>query len=166
MIIGILQNTPLWVWAVLLGLVVLGSLQARTRRVNRILVLLLPATMIPLSLYAVMASFGVSIAAFGAWAAGVAIAVAVNSLVFMSPKGVRYSLEDQKFELPGSWVPLALLLTIFCTRFVVGASTGLNSPIVGTVGFVGCVSMVLGSCSGLFLSRAMRILSVQHHVHA
>jgi hypothetical protein len=94
------------------------------------------------------------------------MAVAVNGLVFMSPKDVRYSLEDQRFQLPGSWVPLALMLTIFCTRFVVGVSTGLNSPIVGTVGFVGCVSVVLGSSSGLFLSRAMRILSVQHHVHA
>jgi hypothetical protein len=89
------------------------------------------------------------------------MAVAVNG-----PKDVRYSLEDQRFQLPGSWVPLALMLTIFCTRFVVGVSTGLNSPIVGTVGFVGCVSVVLGSSSGLFLSRAMRILSVQHHVHA
>jgi hypothetical protein len=78
----------------------------------------------------------------------------------MSPKGVGYSLEDQRFKLPGSWVSLALMLTIFCTRFVVGASTGLNSPIVGTVGFVGCASVVLGSCSGLFLSRAMRIFSV------
>src|SRR5262245_15969630 len=54
-----------------------------------------------------------SIAAFGAWAAGVAITVAVNGLVFMSPRGVRYSLEDQKkFELPGSWVPLALMLAM------------------------------------------------------
>jgi hypothetical protein len=66
MIIGVLQNTPRWVWAVLLGLVVLGLLQTRTRRVNRLLVLLLPAIMIPLSLYAVMASFGVSVAAFSA----------------------------------------------------------------------------------------------------
>jgi hypothetical protein len=166
MIIGILQNTPLWVWAVLVGLLALGLLQTRTRSVNRLLILLLPAIMIPLSLYAVMASFGVSIAAFSAWAAGLAMAVTVNGLVFMRPKGVRYSLEDQRFQLPGSWVPLALMLTIFCTRFVVGVSTGLNSPTVGTVGFVGCVSVVLGSCSGLFLSRAMRILSVQHHVHA
>jgi hypothetical protein len=157
MIIGILQNTPLWVWVVLLGLVVLGLLQARTRKVSRFLVLLVPAIMVPLSLYAVIASFGVSTVGLTAWVAGVAAAVAVNGLAFLSPKGVRYSVENQTFELPGSWVPLALMLMIFCARFAVGVSTALSASIVGTVGFVGGVSVILGTCSGLFLSRAMRI---------
>jgi len=166
MIIGILQNTPLWVWVVLLGLMALGLPQTRSRKVSRLLVLLVPAIMVPLSLYAVIASFGVSTAGLSAWVAGVAAAVAVNGLVFLSPKGVHYSVEDQAYELPGSWVPLALMLTIFCARFAVGVSTPLSASIVSTVGFVGGVSVILGACSGLFLSRSMRILSVQRRAAA
>ena len=166
MIVGILQNTPLWVWGVLVGLLALGLLQTRARRVSRQFVSLLPAIMVLLSLFAVVASFGASVAALSAWAVGLAMGVVVNGVVLLGPKGVRYDLKDRTFELPGSWVPLALMLTIFCTRFAVGVSTGLNSPLVGTVGFIGCVSVILGSCSGLFLSRAMRTLSLQHAVHA
>src|SRR5262245_31571067 len=76
------------------------------------------------------------------------------------------TVSKTKGQLPGSWVPLALFLMIFCTRFVVRVSTALNSPIVGAVGFVGSVSVILGSCSGLFLSRAVRTLSLRHAVHA
>jgi hypothetical protein len=166
MIFWVLQNTPLWVWGVLVGLLALGLLQTRTRRVSGLLVTLLPATMLLLSLLAVIASFGASVAPLGAWAAGLVIAVAVNGLVFLTPKGVRYDPTDRRFEVPGSWMPLVLMLTIFCTRFAVGVATGLNSPLVGTVRFVGCVSVILGCCSGLFLSRAMRTLSLQHAVHA
>jgi len=166
MVVAILQNTPLWVWPLLLGLLALGLLQTRRRRVARPFVLMLPAIMVPLSLYAVATSFGVGFGPLGAWAIGLVVAVAINGSVLLGPTGVRYSVDDQKFELPGSWVPLALIMTIFCTRFVLGVTTALNPAIIGTESFVGCVSAVLGICSGLFLSRAMRTLSVRHRTTA
>jgi hypothetical protein len=164
MILTILQNIPLWVWAVLLVLLALGLSQTRTRMITRPLVLLLPGVMIPLSLYAVSASFGASFAAFSAWAIGLAIAVTLNALVFLGPNGVRYNPDSRRFELPGSWVPLILMLTIFCARFVLGVATALSPSIVSTASFVLCVSAILGICSGLFLSRAMRTLSVQRAI--
>lgn len=161
---GILQNTPLWVWGVLLGLLALGLSQTRTRKVGRLAVLLFPATMIPLSLLAVIASFGPTFGPFSAWVVGLAGAVTLNGFVSSGPSGVRYSLDDQRFEVPGSWVPLVLMLTIFCTRFALGLTTALSPSIVGTASFVGCVSVVLGGCSGLFLSRAMRTLAVARRI--
>lgn len=166
MIKTIALNTPLWVWAVLLALIAFGLSQTRTRRVTHLFVLLLPAVMIPLSLLAVTTSFGIRFGPLSAWALGFAGAVTLNGLVFLGPKGVRYSVGDQRFELPGSWVPLLLMLTIFCTRFALGVSAALNPSIVGTPSFVGSVSTILGICSGLFLSRATRILSVQRGVPA
>jgi len=161
MVIGILQNTPLWVWGVLLGLLALGLSQTRTRKVTRLLVLLLPALMITLSFYSVIASFGIGLAAIGAWAIGLAGAVALNGFGLFGPNGIRYSLEDQRFELPGSWLPLVLMLTIFCTRFVLGVATALNPSMVGTTGFIVCMSAILGLCSGIFLSRGIRTLAVR-----
>jgi hypothetical protein len=161
MIGTILQNIPLWVWAALLAILVLGLTQTRNRKITGLSVWLLPASMVPISIYAVIASFGLNVTVLGAWAIGVAAAVAANALLFLSPKDVRYSLQERRFELPGSWVPLTVMLAIFGTRLVVGVTTALQPALVDASSFVACVSVVLGTCSGLFLSRAMRTLSAR-----
>lgn len=166
MALAILRNTPLWVWGVLAGLLVLGLAQARNRKVSRLLILLLPATMIPLSLYGIAASFGVSLGALGAWTIGLGAALTLNGFVFLGPRGLRYDPVDGRFEVPGSWVPLVLMFTIFNTRFVFAVVKALNPSIVGEASFIGCVSAILGFCSGLFLSRAIRALSLRRGVLA
>jgi hypothetical protein len=163
---AILWNTPLWVWGVLAVLLALGLAQARNRRVSGLLILLLPATMIPLSLYGVAASFGASLGALSEWAIGLGAALTLNGLVFVGPRGVRYDAVNGRFEIPGSWVPLVLMLTIFSTRFVFAVMKALNPSIVGTATFIGSVSVILGFCSGLFLSRAIRALKLRRGVHA
>jgi hypothetical protein len=155
---AILWNTPLWVWSILAVLLALGLVQARNRKVSGLLILVLPATMIPLSLYGVAASFGASLAALSAWAIGFGAALTLNGFVFFGPRGVRYDAVDGRFEVPGSLVPLALMLTIFSTRFVFAVVKALNPSIVGAATFIGFVSGILGFCSGVFLSRAIRAL--------
>jgi hypothetical protein len=59
-----------------------------------------------------------------------------------------------------------LMLTIFSTRFVFAATVAMSPSIVGAVTFIGCVSVILGFCSGLFLSRAIRALSLRRGVVA
>jgi hypothetical protein len=125
---AIVRNTPLWVWGVLAAL---GLAQARNRKVSSLLILLLPATMIPLSLYGVAASFGASLGVLSAWAIGLGAALTLNGLVFLGPRGARYDAVEGRFEVPGSWVPLMLILTIFSTRFVFAVTKALNPSIVG-----------------------------------
>ena len=64
------------------------------RKVSRRLILLLPATMIPLSLYGIAASFGVSLGALGAWTIGLGAALTLNGFVFLGPRGLRYDPVD------------------------------------------------------------------------
>jgi hypothetical protein len=163
---AILRNTPLWVWGVLALLLALGLAQVRNRKISGLLILPLPATMIPLSLYGVAASFGASLGALSAWAIGAGAALTLNGLVFLGPRGLRYDAVDGRFEVPGSWIPLVLMLTIFSTRFVFAATTAMNPSIVGTAAFIGCASAILGFCSGLFLSRAIRALYLRRGVLA
>lgn len=161
MALGILQHTPHWVWGVLVVLIVLGIMQTRARNVSRALVFVLPAVMIPLSLYGVVAAFGINPLPLIVWALGIAAALAVNALVFRAPAGVRYQRELGKFEVPGSWIPLLLMMTIFLSRFVLGVTRAMNPALIGTGAFVGAVSAILGFCSGLFAARAIRILSAR-----
>jgi hypothetical protein len=161
MITGILQNTPYWVWGVFVLLLVLGLSQTRTRSVPPFLVFLLPLIMIPLSLYAVIASFGAKPLPLTAWALGIVAALALNSFMFRAPAGVRFLRDAGKFEIPGSWIPLFLMMVIFLARFVLGVTTAVNPPLVANEIFIGIVGAILGLCSGTFAARAIKTLSAR-----
>ena len=105
MALGILQNTPYWVWGIFLLLLVLGLSQTRARKVSRVLVYVLPAIMIPLSLSAILGMFGAGPLPLTAWALGIVAAFVLNVFVFRAPSAVRYDRAQQKFEVGGSVVP-------------------------------------------------------------
>jgi hypothetical protein len=159
MITGILQHTPFWVWGIFVLLLVLGLLQTRARNVSRALVFVLPLVMIPLSFSTIATTFGIKPLPVIAWGAGIVASLALNSFVFRAPAGVRY--QSGKFEVPGSWIPLILMMTIFLARFVIGVTRAVNPSLVATDAFVAIVGAILGFCSGLFAARAIKILSAQ-----
>lgn len=159
MITGILQHTPYWVWGIFVLLLVLGLMQTRTRSVSRALVFLLPMIMIPLSFSTIMMTFGIKPLPVTSWVVGIAASLLLNGFVFRAPAGVRYA--SGKFEIPGSWIPLLLMMTIFLARFVIGVTRAVNPSLVASDVFAASVSAILGFCSGLFASRAIKILAAQ-----
>jgi hypothetical protein len=159
--IEILRHTPVWVWGVFAVLLVFGLMQMRRRSVALPLVFVLPVIMIPLSLFTVAYTFGIQPFPLIAWVAGVALAFALNAYLFRAPSGVRYMGDTNKFDVPGSLVPLILMMTIFLARFVLGVMRALNPALVASDPFAGIVSVTLGVCSGLFAARAMKTLSAR-----
>jgi hypothetical protein len=157
MTLDILRNMPVWVWLVLAALLIFGLVQTRRRRLPHALVFLLPAIMIALSLYSLRSSFGWQADALGSWVVGVLTALILNGAVFQSPTGIGYDGATQKFDIPGSWIPLLLMMTIFCTRFAIGVTTAVSPSTVAEPNFIRAVCALLGLCSGLFAARALRI---------
>jgi hypothetical protein len=51
--VEILRHTPVWVWGIFAVLLIFGATQMRRRNVSPPLVFVLPAIMIPLSLFTV-----------------------------------------------------------------------------------------------------------------
>jgi hypothetical protein len=158
MVDQIARNVPVWVWLVFAALVVVGAIQTRSRPLARPFVMIAPAVMMSLSIYGVVASFGGSVGPLSAWMLGLVTAIAVNERLLLSPRGVRYDAVSARFEVPGSIVPLALMMCIFCTRFAVGTTTAVAPAVAASPGFVWVTSASLGFWSGLFLSRAIRVL--------
>jgi hypothetical protein len=157
MSIEILRNTPIWVWLVFIGLLALGLAQTRRRKVPRAMVFLLPAIMIALSIYSVRASFGWQANALGGWIVGAALAVLIGRRLGGSTGNARRDAAAGAYDVPGSWWPLAVMMTIFCTRFVIGVSAALRPDILVEPNFVRGISVLLGLCSGFFVARALRI---------
>lgn len=155
----ILVHTPIWVWPLLALVIWLGVLQLKERAYSRWRVMVLPVVLVALSLSSTFASFGMRGDAFGAWAVGVLVAVGVNAAILKWPDGVAHDAASDSYRVPGSILPLLLILTIFVLRFIVGATLATAPGRAWDASFVIPVCGLLGLCTGLFLARAARILS-------
>jgi hypothetical protein len=157
MLIEILRRTPSWVFVLFFALLVLGCFQSRDRLVSRSKVTMLPAAMLLLSFYGVLSAFGIIPFALAAWLAGVAVAVWFG-LKTAKLGGASFTKETKLFSVPGSWLPLSLMMAIFFTKYAVGVILARKLPIVGDLTFIGSVSLIYGLLSGVFFARAMAIV--------
>jgi len=156
MFTAIVQHTPFWVWIVFVSLIVLGIRQSFDRRLRLGRVTTLPVVFVALSLAGVVSAFGADAGALLAWAVGV-LAAASPALQRGAPATARWRAAERVFEVPGSWVPLALMLGIFGMRFAVAVLLALQPGLRGDASFAALAGVGYGGFSGLFLGRAMAL---------
>jgi hypothetical protein len=157
MVLQILKGTPPWVFVLFFALLAVGFAQSRSRTVGTARVTILPAAFIALSLYGVIAAFGAHAADLIAWAAGIGAALLVNCFL-RQPAGARWEHSTGSYHVPGSWMPLALMMTVFFARYAIAVSIAMRPALVHEDMFVLSASLVYGLLSGTFLARALRIL--------
>ncbi len=152
----ILIHTPRWVWLLLLALLWLGLSQAVSRSASLRRSTVMPLAMIGLSLYGTVTAFGGNSQVLLVWLGAVAL---MASAVMQLPlsDACRYDPATQRFTLPGSWVPLMLILGLFATKYVVGAATAMQPTLAFDAGFSLGFSALYGAFSGVFLARAGRL---------
>ncbi len=156
MFIEILKHTPIWVFGLFFVLLALGFTQSKARTVDKYKVIILPCVMTGLSFYGVVSAFGPVYAGLLAWFIGMAVAVWLG-WKFAIPKGVAYFEKSRSFLIPGSWMPLILMMAIFFTKYAVGVVLALQLNITKDFEFIVVVSCLYGCFSGLFFSRLLVI---------
>lgn len=159
-IIGaVLRGTPTWVWALLTGLVWLGVAQARDREASLLRVSVMPLVMTGFAIFGMVSAFGKS-PMFGydmlAWMLTAAITFAVVGTM-NAPAGSQFDAATRSFHLPGSWVPLALILAVFLTRYVVNVDLAMQPALARDGQYTLIVSALYGVTSGMFIGRAARL---------
>jgi len=157
MIAQILINTPLWVWGLLAVLLVLGFSQTRSRTVGLPRITLLPLGLGAFSLYGTISAFGTSPAVLGSWFATAILLVLVVTQLPL-PAGSRYDSATRQFQLPGSWIPMALIMAIFLTKYVVGVSLVMHPELKVHANFSLAIGTLYGVFSGIFAGRAIRLV--------
>lgn len=155
----ILTHTPLWVFGLFFGLVYLGYLQSRTRQVSRGRLVVLPIAMLVWSLYSVWSTFDAHVTALAAWACAWVAVVAIV-LVRVPSRRASYDAATRQFTVAGSWVPLALMMGIFFFKYAVAVVHATNPGVLGTTTAVVVVAGTYGLFSGVFMTRALRVLAV------
>ena len=154
LILQILKNTPPWVFGLFFVLLWYGWLQSRTRSIGIGRLALLPLIMIALSLAAVATTFGANPAVLAAWASGVALAAGLLQTL-VPPAFFAAPAAGRRLTLHGSWLPLALMMVIFFTRYAVTVLMVFNPPLRQSAPFAAGIALLYGFTSGLFLARAL-----------
>ncbi|HEY8879374.1 MAG TPA: DUF6622 family protein [Roseateles sp.] len=153
-------HLPVWPFAILAVLLALGYRQSRDRLVQPLTLVKLAIGMLALSLYGVTAAFGAQLLPVLAWAAGFAAALLLADVAF-APRGL--AREGAAVRVPGSWLPLGLMLGIFAAKFGLGFASGVGAPVLGQAWFIAAMSAAFGLFSGAFAARAA---AVQRFVRA
>lgn len=154
MFIEILKHTPLWVFVLFVVLIALGFWQSRPRVVTLQRASALPIAMIAFSGYGVWSAFNATPVSLVAWPAGLAFGVLLRQWFAHSPE-LRYSPSDRSFSVSGSWLPLALMMTIFFTRYAVSVLLARDSQLASLTGFVLAVCAWYGVLSGMFFANLL-----------
>jgi len=156
LLIQILQHTPAWVFGLFLALLALGSRQLFATQAGLRRLTILPLAMAGLSAYGLVSSFGGAPAAVAAWALA---AAAMLALVLRRPlpEGVRFDRGALRFTLPGTPVPLMLMMGIFLTKYAAGVMLAMHPQLAHRPGFALGMSMLYGAFAGLFLGRSLRL---------
>lgn len=161
MIVSILQQVPRFVWFLLAGLIALGVSMSFTRRRSVGTALAIPLVMIMLSFYGVVSVFNQPLALAG-WMGGVALALGASAVLGLW-RDVRWSPQERRLIVPGSWIPLVLMMGLFVTKFGVNVTLATHRELAAGLGFAAFAGFAYGAFSGMFLARGVAMLKVARH---
>lgn len=161
-LIQVIARTPSWVWVLFAALVGLGASQLRNRNASLGRTLFMPLGMAVFSAFGLASAFGSSAATaaqpVGVWLA-VATAITALALWFQPtpPAGTLYAASSRSFYLPGSAMPLALIVGIFLTKYFVGVELAMQPDLARDGTFAVQIAALYGLFNGLFAARALRL---------
>jgi hypothetical protein len=165
MLLQIIQGTPLYVWALLAGLLWLGLSQARTRTIGSRRASLLPAVFIVLSLAGVIGAFGANAIAVATWAIGIVVSVAGGPRL-LPRLGATWQAAGDSLQIAGSWLPLGLIVALFMVKYAAGISLAMHPQLAAETPFVVGCSFAYGVFSGLFAARGLQLWQVRRLARA
>jgi hypothetical protein len=160
-----LQHIPVWVFALLIGLIALGLLQTRTRLVGRkrLLGIQIALTLVTLA--------GVAqLWRHTPWLGLGLFSWAITCLLITwflgqgtAPAGASYQTDTRRYTVPGSWLPLVLFMAIFACKFGVGMLKATDPQQLNNLQAAIGISALYGLFSGLLNARALRLLTLRAH---
>ncbi|MGZ5270508.1 MAG: DUF6622 family protein [Ramlibacter sp.] len=155
--LAMLRGTPIWVWGLLAALVALGATQLRDRTASLLRTSLVPVGMTAFSAWGMWSAFGSTPIAPQVLAVWIGLAAGVTAAVAPGRAAGSYDPARREYRLPGSAVPLLLIVGIFATKWLVGVQLAILPRLAADPGFALPVAALYGVFNGLFAGRAARL---------
>jgi hypothetical protein len=146
----IISRTPMWVWVILAALVFMGTKALRPRVVKRFTVLIAPVAFLVLGLVSSRGAITLV-----AWVISLFTVAVFTHFFWKSTAGACYVPEGDRLHLPGSFMPMTLMLSIFWVNYVINVTLAINPSLRGEFAWEVGPGLVLGALSGLFAGRAL-----------
>lgn len=153
------SHTPIYVWFILAFLISRGMAASTDRDVTMRHLVIIPAVMLVLSWLDINNKFGVDGLVVAGWAMGALIGAGLVWRNFDSGS-IAYDPASGAISLRGSWLPLALMMAIFCTKYAVAVLVAMLPAARENSLFVAAVCIVFGMFNGAFLGRLACQLAV------
>lgn len=154
-----MSHIPVWVFGLLALLLLLGYRQSRPRELAPTTVFAIAAGMVWLSLFGVISAFSGAPLPLAGWLLGMGLTVSFCGRVLV-PRGIAFIPARGRVHIPGSWVPMALILGIFAIKFGLAFSAGIGQPVLPHSVMAFVAALFLGSLSGGFAARAVEVFRV------
>jgi len=151
----IVSHTPTYVWGILGFLVYRGVAASRDRSMTVRAVFILPLVMLVLGLQSTANGFGLASPAGAAWLAGIAAGVAL--MWRRAADGTVLDRATGMVHLRGSWLPMALMMTIFIGKFAMAVALASQPALRGSLALALPACAAFGALSGAFMARPLRV---------
>ncbi|AKU20446.1 hypothetical protein MJ904_24400 [Massilia sp. MB5] len=148
-----LSHTPFYVWAILSFLLYRGVAASKDRVLSYRSAFIIPCVMLVLSWQSVARGFGLESPSGVAWCGGVLIGAA---LAWVRCAQVIVDRAAGTVMQRGSWMPLTLMMAIFCSKYAVAVALAMQPALSGNLRFALPVCLGFGLFSGVFLGRLLR----------
>lgn len=153
----VFAHVPVYVWALLVALLLLGQMQSRDRWVSRTRLAALPLIWLGYGFWSVASNLGQSEGVILAWALGLLVSL-LGLTRQAAPSGSRFNAQTQQYFVPGSWLPLALMMAVFAAKFALSMSLSLKPEWTQQAEIAWGFSAGFGALGGVLLARAWRVL--------
>lgn len=152
----ILTNIPLFVWP-LFAILLIGGLKARkTGLVPLKVLLLIPIAFFGWSLFSFFGRYADDLLAIFLWilCLGLGFFIGFSHIQRLKPRCDR---QKKMIEMPGSWIPLILSMSIFSAKFSIGMMRAMLPHLEGSMLFL-ALELFSGLILGIFSGRAVGCL--------
>jgi hypothetical protein len=154
MIQQIISHTPVYVWALLAFLLYRGYLASQDRELSLLKVAVIPGVMLVLALSGMNAHGALGAGVWGVWAVGMAAGAVLSWTLTSSDIAVNRAAGT--ILQRGSWLPLALMIAIFVTKYTVAVLSAMHPELPHSLPFALGVTILYGLFNGVFIGRLAR----------
>lgn len=158
----IIKPIPRWVVVTFFIFMAYGLAQFRARQVRPSRLIILPLFTIILTLASVITGSNSRLLSLLAWLLGLGLSIWLGRLK-KAPRGVHYSYQTKLIYVPGSGIPLLLMMLIYATLYIVHDVTGNQHIFMNTAEFSIAIGLIYGLICGMFLARMFSAWRVKRH---
>lgn len=152
----IITQTPFYVWPLFAYLVFIGIKASKTNVVPFKVLFIMPVIFSIWSFYSILVRYAVNPFTLLLWAVSILLGVLIGSLVTRR-LSMKFDKTNMRVEMPGSWTPLVLSMSIFSTRYFLGITDALHPELAKNWALL-LPELIATMISGVFAGRVVACL--------